>query len=175
MPVEVINRRTKRPARSNSRRGVRRRSDEHLLYESVRHHLAARAGMQTKTRHRSPGPARNCGGRRAQAGRVWAPSGRLCGAMAARRTGRSRATTLTACRKMRRARCARRCRQAARRAVKVVESFDFSDHKTDGVADLTGDARHARKTLLLVAARENKNLASARATWTGVNLLPRTS
>ncbi len=123
-----------------------------------------RASAPVRTRPRCaakwPAPARSCGSRRARAARAWVRFDRRCGATAARCTGRCRAITATSCRaRCSWARCARRFPPRLRDGeLKVVQAFNFADHKTKNAMGTLAKLEGGR-TVLVVDNGENRNLA----------------
>lgn len=149
--------------------------NEHLLYESVRHHLAAERGgnAKTKTRHEVAGSGkklwRQKGTGRARMGSIRSPLWRHGGTT---HGPQPRDYSYKLNRKMLlgalRSALSAKLRDGQ---LKVVQSFDFSDHKSKGVRQtLTGLT--TAKTLLLVEAEENKNLALGSRNLAGVTLAP---
>jgi len=149
--------------------------NQDLLYESVRHYLAGlRAGThKTKTRHEVAGSGKKLwkqkGTGRARVGSIRSPIWRHGGTS---HGPQPRDYSYKLPHKMvlgaLRSALSAKVRDGE---LKVVEAFDFAEHKTK-LAKSTLSKLEARRTVLVVDNGENKNLALGLRNLTGVTLLP---
>ena len=151
--------------------------NEDLLWEAVKHYRAGqRAGTHaTKNKKLVSGAGRNCGSRRAPAARVWVPSARRCGGMAARSTDRSPAPTTTRSRARRCwARCARRWQPSSPTASWSWSRTSSCRRRRRKSFVKTLDKLNAKGTTLLVEryiGETEKNLDLSSRNLQGVELL----
>lgn len=148
--------------------------NDHLLYEAVRHHLAGLRGgnAKTKTRHEVSGSGkklwRQKGTGRARMGSIRSPLWRHGGTV---HGPQPRDYSYKLPRKMLlgalRSALSAKLRDGE---LKVVQDFSIADHKTRTVAGTLSGLRAAR-TVLLVEAAENRNLALGSRNLPGVKMV----
>lgn len=149
--------------------------NEHLLWESVRHHLAARRGgnAKTKTRHEVAGSGkklwRQKGTGRARVGSIRSPLWRHGGTT---HGPQPRSYDYRFPRKMLQG--ALRSALSAKfrdRQIKVVNEFALGDHRTKSMLAAL-QALEAPKSVLLVDNGDNRSLALGSRNLPGVTLVP---
>jgi large subunit ribosomal protein L4 len=148
--------------------------NDHLLYEAVRHHLAGVRGgnAKTKTRHEVSGSGkklwRQKGTGRARVGSIRSPLWRHGGTT---HGPQPRDYSYKLSRKMLlgalRSALSAKLRDGE---LKVIQEFSIADHKTRTVAGALA-ALEAVKTVLLVEAGENRNLALGSRNLQGVKMV----
>jgi large subunit ribosomal protein L4 len=149
--------------------------NEALLYEAVRQHMAARRSgtAATKTRHEVSGSGRKLwkqkGTGRARVGSIRSPLWRHGGTV---HGPQPRSYEYKLPRKMvlgaLRSALSAKLRDGE---LRVVRAFELADHKTKNMVGVLGRLQ-AKKTVLLVEAGENTNLARASRNLPGVKLVP---
>jgi large subunit ribosomal protein L4 len=149
--------------------------NEALLYEAVRQYTAARRSgtAATKTRHEVSGSGKKLwkqkGTGRARMGSIRSPLWRHGGTV---HGPQPRSYEYKLPRKMilgaLRSALSAKLRDGE---LRVVRAFELADHKTKNMVNVLGTLQ-AKKTVLLVEAGENTNLARASRNLRGVKLLP---
>ncbi|HEX3685700.1 MAG TPA: 50S ribosomal protein L4 [Bryobacteraceae bacterium] len=149
--------------------------NEALLYEAVRQYTAARRSgtAATKTRHEVSGSGKKLwkqkGTGRARMGSIRSPLWRHGGTV---HGPQPRSYEYRLPRKMLlgalRSALSAKLRDGE---LRVVRTFDLSDHKTKNMVSVLGKLE-AKKTVLLVEASENANLTRASRNLKGVKLVP---
>ena len=149
--------------------------NEALLYEAVRQYTAARRSgtAATKTRHEVSGSGKKLwkqkGTGRARMGSIRSPLWRHGGTV---HGPQPRSYEYRLPRKMLlgalRSALSAKLRDGE---LRVVRTFDLSDHKTKNMVNVLGKLE-AKKTVLLVEASENTNLTRASGNLKGVKLVP---
>ncbi len=148
--------------------------NDHLLYEAVRHHLASIRGgnAKTKTRHEVSGSGkklwRQKGTGRARMGSIRSPLWRHGGTV---HGPQPRDYSYKLSRKMLlgalRSALSAKLRDGE---LTVIQEFALADHKTRSAANMLSTLE-ARKTVLLVEAGENRNLALGARNLPGVKVV----